>query len=238
MSSVARNKCRRSAVRYRGVAQVTTRRARKGFTLRYNPDANWSAALYRGLNDLQLKDGRHICLINRDDASGFRLDTLTTCRQYATPAVKGDILTTRTDFMNKYTSTLQTTCYNFTSTDTTAELRAGVVKAQGLREKNPAQHFADLVMFQEQPEFQCAFYDTNGQPKQVDCIRVDGSSDEGPSHEEVQYWWTERHYQEKVATLLHRAVVVATAIGRSCKWLPLPSPCQYFHTINVGWIMY
>ena len=139
---VARNKRRRSAVRYRGVAQVTTRRARKGFTLCYNPDAHWSAALYRGLNDLQLKDGIHICLINRDDASGFRLDTLTTCRQYATPAVKGDVLTTQTDFMNKYTSTLQTTCYNFTSTDTTAELCAGVVKAQGLREKNPAQHFA------------------------------------------------------------------------------------------------
>ena len=76
---VARNKRRRSAVRYRGVAQVTTRRARKGFTLRYSPDAHWSAALYKGLNDLQLKDGRHICLINRDDASGFRLDTLTTC---------------------------------------------------------------------------------------------------------------------------------------------------------------
>ena len=78
---VARNKCRRSAARYRGVAQVTTRRARKGFTLRYNPDAHWSAALYKGLNDIQLRDEREICLINRDDASGFRLDTLTTCRQ-------------------------------------------------------------------------------------------------------------------------------------------------------------
>ncbi len=208
---VARNKRRRSAARYRGVAQVTTRGARKGFTLRYNPDAHWSAALYKGLNDIQLKDGREICFINCDDASGFRLDTLTTCRQYATPAVKGeDVLTTRTDFVNKYTSVLQTTCYNFTSTGTTAELCAGVVKAQGLHEKNPAQHFADLVMLQEHPEFQSAFYDANGQPKQVDCIRVDGSSDEGPSHEEVQYWWTERHYKEKkVATLLLGAVAVA-----------------------------
>ena len=201
---VARNKRRRSAARYRGVAQVTTRRARKGFTLRYNPDVHWSAALYKGLNDIQLKDGREICLINRDDASGFRLDTLTTCRQYATPAVKGeDIVTTRTDFVNKYTSVLQTTCYNFTSTGTTAELCAGVVKAQGLHEKNPAQHIADLVMLQEQPELRCAFYDADGQPKQVDCIRVDGASDEGPVHEEVQFWWTERHYEErKVATLL------------------------------------
>ena len=44
-----------------------------------------------------------MCNINRDDASGFRLDTLTTCKQYATPTVAGnDILTTRTDFVNRY----------------------------------------------------------------------------------------------------------------------------------------
>lgn len=107
---VARNKRHLSSKRYHGVAKVTTRRARKGFNLRYNPDAHWSAAFYRGLNDIQLVDGRDICLINRDDASGFRLDTLTTCKQYASPAVQGDdILTTRTDYVNKYPSTLQTT---------------------------------------------------------------------------------------------------------------------------------
>ena len=78
-----------------------------------------------------------------------------------------------------------------------AGLCAGVVKAQGLHEKNPAQHLSDLAMLQEQPEFQSAFYDANGQPKQVDCIPVDSSSDEGLSHEEVQYWWTERDYKEK-----------------------------------------
>ena len=80
---VARNKRRLSAKRYGGIAKVTTRRARKGFTLWYNPDSHWSSAFYKGLNSLQLKDGRDICLINRDDASGFRLDTLTTCKQYA-----------------------------------------------------------------------------------------------------------------------------------------------------------
>ena len=42
-----------------------------------------------------------------------------------------------------------------------------------------------------------------GLPKSVDCIRVDGASDEGPSHEEVQYWWTERHIlKQKVATIV------------------------------------
>ena len=57
------------------------------------------------------------------------------------------------------------------------------------------------MLLQERPEFQSTFYDASSQPKQVDCIRVDGSSDEGSSHEEVQYWWTKRHYKGKVATL-------------------------------------
>ncbi len=39
--------------------------------------------------------------------------------------------------------------------------------------------------------------------KDIDCIRVDGATDEGPSHELVQYWWTEWHFRmEKVATLV------------------------------------
>lgn len=73
-------------------------------------------------------------------------------------------------------------------------------------------------------------FTTNGQPKQVDCIRVDGSSDVGPSHEEVQYWWTERHFQ-RVATLLHGAVVVATSIGWSYKMAasPKPMPMLSYH---------
>ena len=32
-------------------------------------------------------------------------------------------------------------------------------------------------------------------PKQVYCIRVDGASDEGPSHHEVQFLWTEQHLE-------------------------------------------
>ena len=127
---VPRNQRRRSAKRYRGVAHVTTRRARKGFNLRYNPDSHWSAALYKGLNDMQFKDGRNMMVLNRDDAAGFRLDTLVTSKQYGTPALQGhDVLTTRTDYVNKYPSTLQTTCYNFPSTGTTVELCAGIVKA-------------------------------------------------------------------------------------------------------------
>jgi hypothetical protein len=86
---VPRNKRRFSAKRYRGIAKVTTHRARKGFQLRYNPDQHWSAALYRGLNYLQQTDGSEIININRDDAAGFRLDTLSTHRLHRTPVVRG-----------------------------------------------------------------------------------------------------------------------------------------------------
>ena len=86
---VPRNRRRRSAKRYKGVARVTSRRARKGFQLKYNPDAHWSSALYRGLSHLQYKDGFRVVNINRDDASGFRLDTMTTHRLRKTPAVQG-----------------------------------------------------------------------------------------------------------------------------------------------------
>ena len=55
---VARNKRRKASNRYKGVAKVTSRRARKGFILRYNPDSHWSGALYRGLNMIQYTDGK------------------------------------------------------------------------------------------------------------------------------------------------------------------------------------
>lgn len=49
---IARNKCHRSAIN-KGIAKVTTHRARKGFELKYNPDIHWSGALYRKLNLIQ-----------------------------------------------------------------------------------------------------------------------------------------------------------------------------------------
>ncbi len=206
---VPRNKRRRSAARYQGVAKVTTRRARKGFTLRYNPDAHWSGSLYKGLNAIQYKDGSDITNINRDDSSGFRLDTLTTNKQYATPVVNAqEVLTTRTDYVNKYSSTLQTTSYNFSSTNTTPEICVGVVKASGSFPKNPAQHTADLMLLDsgdnDKQELKPAFVDlVTGAPKPIDCIRVDGASDEGPGHDEVQFWWTVRHMERrKLATLV------------------------------------
>ena len=202
---VPRNKRRQSSKRYKSVAKVTSRRARKGFNLKFNPDEHWSGALYKGLNTLQYTDGINMVNINRDDATGFRLDTLTTCRQYTTPAIQGsEVLSTRTDYVSKHPSVLQTTSYNFSATATTGELCAGVVKAPKVHQKNPAQHMADLCMLESQTELAPAFLNPHTEtPKLIECIRVDGASDEGPSHDEVQYRWTERHIlKERMATLV------------------------------------
>lgn len=38
--------------------------------------------------------------------------------------------------------------------------------------------------------------------KDVECVRVDGSTDEGPSHHEVQFLWTERHINKATRIML------------------------------------
>ena len=81
--SVIRNKRRLSAKRYRGVVRITCRRARKGFTIKMNPDAHWNTAMYRSLDYLQLKNGTEQVVLNRDDAAGFRLDTTFTHKQHS-----------------------------------------------------------------------------------------------------------------------------------------------------------
>ena len=192
---VPRNRRRLSAKRYQGVARVTCRRARKGFAIKYNPDSHWSNALYRGLTKIQFTDGRHILNVNRDDAAGFCLDTMSTHRLHKTPMVQDQqALTTYTDFVNRYPSLLQTTSYNFSGTQTTAEVCVGVVKASGVYPKNPAQHAADISFLENHPEIKPVFIDPKtNERKAVDCIRVDGASDEGPVHEEVQFFWTVHH---------------------------------------------
>lgn len=194
---VARNRRRRSAARYKGIANVTQRRARKGFNQKYNPDQHWSSALYASLDKLQYNDGQNIVNLGRDDQAGFRLDTMTTHKLHSTLSVRGnEPLTTYTDYVNKYPSTLQTTSYNFPSTETTGEICCGVVKATPLHNKNAAQHFADLEMIENEDTIRPAFVNPGTQErKKVECIRVDGGYDEGPSHKEVQYWWTRRHIE-------------------------------------------
>ena len=166
---VARNRKRKSANHYKGVAQVTSRRARRGFKLKYNPDNHWSCALYKGLAMCQFTDGRRILNINRDNAAGYRLDTLSTHRLHRSPMVRGhEVLATHTDFVNSYPSVLQTTCYNMTSTKTTGEMCAGVVKEAGVFLKSPAQHMADLEMLEATEELKPCV----DKPKTIECIRV------------------------------------------------------------------
>ena len=201
---VARNKRRKSSTRYRGLARVTCRRAIKGFTLRYNPDQHWSAAFYRSLDALHLRDGNDILNINRDDQAGFRLDTLATHNKRATLCIAEEVpLTTKSDYVNKYPSTLQTTSYNFLGTGTTAEICAGVVKAVPLHSKNPAQHFNDLNEIETYLDVQPAFFNSlSGERKTKVCVRVDGGHDEGPTHKEVQFWWTCYHLDKASRVLI------------------------------------
>ncbi len=114
------------------------------------------------------------------------------------------VLTTRTDYTNRYPSVLQVTSYNFSSTDTTPEKCVGLVKASGSYPKNTAQHACDLKMFNSKDELNHVFKNmASGEEKTIDCVRVNSASDEGPEHEEVQYWWTMRHIdKKKIATLV------------------------------------
>ena len=184
------NKRRLSARRYWGIAGLKSRRARKGFNVRLNIDSHWSCAFYKCLDYIQRKDGEDKVILNRDDAAGFRLDTTYTHKQHKILAeASNPELTTRTDYVNKYASVLQTTSYLFMGTENTAETCVGVVKAHQVFPKNPAQHAADFELLYDHPDIQPLL-----QNKDVDCIRVDGASDEGPSHFEVQFMWTEWHY--------------------------------------------
>ena len=127
---VARNKRRRSAQNYKGVAKVTCRRARKGFDLKFNPDSHWSSALYRGLDHIQYMTGTDKMILNRDDLSVFWLDSMDTSNKAATLCIK------------------------------------------------------------------CIFLDENtGKSKRIECIRVDSGHDEAPCFEEVQCFWTKRHFE-------------------------------------------
>lgn len=190
---IPRNKRRLSSKRYKGAANIKYQKARKGFNLKFNPDTKWSRSLYKCLDKLK-KDGQHILLLNRDDQAGFRLDSTYTHKSAPSLNVGNPSLTTHTDFLNKHPTQLQTTSYNFSSTSTTSEICCGVVKASAVHEKSPSQHHADLTMLQKVPELAPIFNKQDGNVKDIECIRVDGGADEGPSHLEVQFLWTERHF--------------------------------------------
>ena len=188
-----KNKRILSSKRYKVVANITFRKARKGFNLKKNPDDHYSRSLYRNLDVIQQRTDHF--LLGRDDQAGFRLDTTYTHKQYGSLNTTNTI-TTRTDFVNKNATILQITSYNFPSTKNNHELCAGVVKGSMVHQKNPSQHMADLYMLEEKEEFRSVF------GKQGEMIRADGAGDEGPGHHEVQFLWTERHYKKKTKLCL------------------------------------
>lgn len=75
------NKQRLSVRRYWGTAGFKLHQARKGFNVHLNIDPHWSCAFYKCLDYIQRKDGEDKLILNRDDAAGFRLDTIYTHKQ-------------------------------------------------------------------------------------------------------------------------------------------------------------
>lgn len=151
-----------------------------------------AVAMYKILDYIQLRNGLDKVVINRDDASGFRLDSTFTHKQHRVLQDKSrPELTTRTDFLNRYSSTLQVTSYLFMETQNTPVVCVGVVKPQKIIPKNPGQHSADLKMLASFVEVKPLM-----EGKMIECVRVDGAMDENPSLVEVQFQWTERHLQQ------------------------------------------
>ena len=113
------------------------------------------------------------------------------------------------------------TSYNFPCTMSTPEVCIGVVQAQGF---HPIQHYEDLCILEQVEDLKFAFVNPTGQSKSIDCIWVDGAADEGPSHLEIQYLWTEWHWKKKNLLLLWPlgVVVVAIWIKWSCKMVVCP----------------
>ena len=187
-----RNKRSSASKCYKGAANIKYRRARKGFSVKFNPDKKWSRSFYKALTQLQC-DGNHILLLNRDDQAGFRLDTTYTHKTQKVLAKRNSV-TTFTDFLNKHQTLLQTTSYNFSKTNTTTDVCLGIVKASAVHQKSASQHMADLQMIEKEDVCKGVFYHpVTEKPKEIECVRVDGASDENPSHAEIQFLWTERH---------------------------------------------
>ncbi|CAB4010628.1 Hypothetical predicted protein [Paramuricea clavata] len=185
-------------VTYKSIqCHLQEKRARKGFAVKLNVDAHWSSAFYKGIEFIQLKDGKDKVLLNRDDQAGFRLDITFTHKQGKCIILESQpSLTTRTDFVNKYPSLLQTTSYLFLDSETTEKACVGIVKPHFTYDKTPTQYYIDLNMLETKlPNYLIE--------KPMDCIRVDGAGDEGRAHVEVQFLWTERHLlKQKICTIV------------------------------------
>ena len=84
-----------------------------------------------------------------------------------------------------------------------------------------AQHYADLKMLSARPEFVTVFNSGAGSPKQIECVHVDGATDEGLSHEEVKHWWEVCNLECKLVTF----VSCCSSGSRFFKCVELQSGC-------------
>ena len=195
---VAHNPHRKASVNYKGVAKVTCRQARKGFEIKYNPDSHWFNAFYQGLDTVQYKDGRDELLLNRDDLSAFRLDTMCTSNKAPTHCMQGQpALTTKTDYQAHYHNTLQTTSCNFTASENTGEVCVAVMKSAAIHTKGPSQHLVDLMFLEQKDKIRHVFQNMEtDKAKEIECIRVDSGGDKALYHNEIQFWWTLREVEK------------------------------------------
>ena len=95
----------------------------------YNPDALWRTSFYKALHVLQLADVYNKVLINRDDQAVFRLDMTYTCKGHGVLCEEMETKSSA-DYVNTYSSILQTTSYHVMESNTTPQACAGIVKAQ------------------------------------------------------------------------------------------------------------
>ena len=100
---------------------------------------------------LQLSDGKNKTVINRDDQAGYRLDTTYTHKGRGVLSKEAEM--TRVDYVNAYSSVLQTSSYHIMETKTMPQACVGVVKASFVYPKNPSQHASDLRMLEKHLEF-------------------------------------------------------------------------------------
>jgi hypothetical protein len=80
--------------------------------------SHWSCSFYKALDVLQLHEGRNKVLLNRDDQAGFRLDTTFTDNGRGVLSENVET-TTKVDYVNSYSSVLQTTSYQIMESKTT-----------------------------------------------------------------------------------------------------------------------
>ncbi len=74
---------------------------------------------------------------------------------------------------------------------------AAVVKASGVYQKETCPACNRQKYLIEIPGFIVFLHPVTGQRKLFECVHVDGASDEGPSHLEVQVFWTDRHIEKQ-----------------------------------------